>query len=129
MGSKEPWQMTREEYVKTEPAKYVAVRIGGSNRLLGRQFKAFEQAGIELHDTGGAIGAGHWSNRHAVMPNTPEARDLLKSVRGRIAREQPKFYSPSYVHRVEVEKALRENKPVPPEVLRDYPELAAQVKP
>jgi curved DNA-binding protein CbpA len=62
------------------------VRIGGSNRKLDRQLSAFKQAGIELKQSGHTT--GHHSNRHALMPNTPEARALLKETGGTIDRKQ-----------------------------------------
>ena len=68
--------MTRAEYLQQFPGE-LAVRIGGSNRLLEKQEKAFAAAGISLRDCGQAA-HGHWSNRHACMPDTPAARELLK---------------------------------------------------
>ena len=115
---KEPWQMTRAEYVKLFPGQ-LSVRIGGSNRLLDKQNQAFAAAGISLRDCGQAF-HGHWSNRHAVMPDTPAARELLKRVGGRVAREQPDFHSAIYEHRILVKAAVREGKPVPAEVLAEY---------
>ena len=66
--------------------KRLLVRIGGSNRKLDRQLLAFGIADIELIDYGHTT--GHHSNRRAVMPNTEEARALLKSVGGTIDRTQ-----------------------------------------
>jgi hypothetical protein len=70
----------------------LAVHIGGSNRKLDKQMKAFKEAGIDIRDCGQAL-HGHWTNRHAVMPNTPEARALLKKVGGTIERDQAWFLS------------------------------------
>jgi hypothetical protein len=67
--------------------KILWVHIGGSNRKAEKQFKAFAQAGIELHDCGGT-GVGHWSNRNCIMPDRPEARALLKKFGGTIRRDQ-----------------------------------------
>ena len=118
MTGKEPWEMTRAEYVKQVPGE-LSVRIGGSNRLLERQGKAFAAAGIPLSDSGPAA-HGHWTNRHAVMPDTPAARELLKKMGGSVAREQPDYLSASYTHRLLVKAAVREGKPVPAEVRAEY---------
>jgi len=72
----------------------VKVHIGGSNRKCEKQFKAFAAAGIELIDMGQRMtltGHLHLSNRIALMPDTPEARSLLKKVGGSIARDQPSY--------------------------------------
>ncbi len=78
-GIKEPWQMTKEEfinYIKTMPRRYREALIGGEGRGLV----------LEAYQTG-------------------------KSV-----------------HQLLVERALSEGKPVPPEVLADYPDLLKGVK-
>ncbi len=124
MLTKEPWQMTKAEYVKQVPGD-LAVSIGGSNRKLDKQGKAFAAAGISLRDCGQAA-HGHWSNRHAVMPDTPAARELLKKVGGRISREQPEYYQAAYTHRLLVKAAIREGKPVPAEVLAECEEKPKQ---
>ena len=66
--------------------KRLLVRIGGSNRKLSYQLSAFDFADIEIKDCGHST--GHHSNRHVIMPNTEEARTLLKSVEGTIDRTQ-----------------------------------------
>ncbi len=66
--------------------KRLLVRIGGSNRKLAYQLAVFILADIEIKDCGHTT--GHHSNRHAIMPNTEEAKTLLKSVGGTIARKQ-----------------------------------------
>ena len=124
--AKEPWQMTRAEYLKEAPGD-LAVRVGGSNRLLDRQWKAFAHAGIPIRDCGQAA-HGHWSNRHACMPDTPAARELLKKVGGRIAREQPYYYKAEEHHRMAVMGALARGEPVPDEVQAEYQEKPKQMK-
>ena len=68
--------------------KTIWVHFGGSNRKYDKQMKAFHDAGIELYDAG-STGVGHWTNRDGIMPDTPEARALLKKVGGTIRRNQP----------------------------------------
>ncbi len=69
--------------------KKLLIRIGGSNRKLAYQLSAFNLADIEIIDYGHTT--GHHSNRRAIMPNTEEARALLKSVGGIIDRTQWEF--------------------------------------
>jgi hypothetical protein len=70
------------------PDKEIWVHIGGSCRKLDKQKAAFKQAGIDLY-LAGSQGHGHWSNYNAVIPDTPEARALLKKVGGAVDRNQP----------------------------------------
>jgi hypothetical protein len=63
------------------------VHIGGSNRKLEKQMKAFKEAEIPLTVSCGT-GHGHHSNSYAWMPDTAEARALLKKVGGTVCRRQ-----------------------------------------
>jgi hypothetical protein len=65
------------------------VHIGGSNRKLEKQRQTFREAGIPLTLSCGT-GRGHHSNSYAWMPDTPEAKALLKKVGGTVCREQLK---------------------------------------
>jgi hypothetical protein len=66
--------------------KRLLIRIGGSNRKLDSQLSAFDFAGIEINQYGHTT--GHHSNRHALIPNTEEARTLLKDIGGTVDRKQ-----------------------------------------
>ncbi len=66
--------------------KRLLIRIGGSNRKLTYQLSAFNLADIDVKDCGHTT--GHHSNRNAIIPNTEEAKTLLKSVGGTIDRTQ-----------------------------------------
>src|ERR1035437_251118 len=68
----------------------IKVRIGGSNRQYDRTVRAFTDAGIELR-IGGYAGHGHHSNQVAFITDTKAARDLLRKMKGTVAREQ-KYY-------------------------------------
>jgi len=69
--------------------KSLRVHIGGSNRKLEKQMQAFREADIPLTFSCGT-GRGHHSNSYARMPDTPEARALLKKVGGTVCRGQMK---------------------------------------
>lgn len=69
-----------------EENKTIAVHLGGSNRKLDRQIKAFAAANIPLY-VGPSTGSGHHSNHHGTIPDTQAARDLLKAVGGTIRRQ------------------------------------------
>jgi hypothetical protein len=62
------------------------VRVGGSHKLMQRQYRAFEAAGIPIRGVGSAsLGS---KAQHAIIPDTIEARALLKRVKGSVVRAQ-----------------------------------------
>jgi hypothetical protein len=61
--------------------------IGGSWRQLQRTKWEFAHANIKLEMLG-YLGHGHCSNYEAVIPDTPEARELLHRMKGTISRRQ-----------------------------------------
>jgi len=69
--------------------KRILVTFGGSHRQNEKTIRAFRDAGIELSDRG-AAGLGS-KRRHGIMPDTPEARELLKKYKGTVARRQWSF--------------------------------------
>ena len=62
------------------------ITIGGSHRLYARQVAAFKRAGIEIEE-GSAAGLRS-KKYHAIVPDTPEARALIKQVGATVARKQ-----------------------------------------
>jgi hypothetical protein len=65
------------------------ITFGGSHRKYAKQKRAFVEAGIELGECGAAsIGS---KLRHGIIPDTAEARALLKEVGGTVARRQWEF--------------------------------------
>lgn len=65
------------------------ITFGGSHRKYAKQRRAFEEAGIELHECGAAtLGS---KLRHGIIPDTPEARALVKEVGASVARKQWAF--------------------------------------
>jgi hypothetical protein len=62
------------------------ITIGGSHRLYDRQVAAFKDAGIEIEE-GSSIGIGS-KKYHAIVPDTPEARALVKTIGASVARKQ-----------------------------------------
>src|SRR5690349_1666230 len=62
------------------------ITFGGSHRKYDRQRRAFEDAGIELDECGAAsLGS---KLRHGIVPDTAEARALVKEVGASVARKQ-----------------------------------------
>lgn len=62
------------------------ITIGGSHRLYDRQVAAFKNAGIEIEE-GSSIGIGS-KKYHAIVPDTPETRALVKTIGASVARKQ-----------------------------------------
>jgi hypothetical protein len=62
------------------------ITIGGSHRLYARQVAAFKNAGIQIEE-GSSAGIGS-KKYHAIVPNTPEARALVKKIGASVARKQ-----------------------------------------
>ena len=93
---KQPWQMTREEYVGDGYIQTGRVTV----RALKQQ-------------------VNEWQGRVDVMPDSEGATQGL----ARASRKQNRANE----HDKGVQKALSEGKPVPAEVLKDYPDLQATV--
>ena len=65
------------------------ITFGGSYRQYNRQRTAFADAGIKLDECGAAsLGS---KLRHGIVPDTPEARALIREVGASIARRQWAF--------------------------------------
>ena len=147
---KEPWKMTRDEYVKVsveqhtpeyfkktgnykkDPIFYVTVR----RNIAGGRYK------YEAYDTeGNKIAESSYITAAGSIPFKLNRRKgkytALDSAFYEIA-DNEKFSFDWYkktisdftadAHKIIVEKALSEGKPVPPEVLKDYPELTKKEK-
>lgn len=113
--AKEPWEMTREEYDATPAAKDVSYDImresarDAGKTPLGDDLRAsqftWEQWKNTPHESTPAEGPVDGKDILALL-------DRYGSARGE--------------HAIAVAGALRAGKPVPPEVLADYPDLAAK---
>jgi hypothetical protein len=98
-GGKEPWQMTREVF-QSAPRMYHFLMAG----------KSGIQPNIRERDQ-------EQEKRRHILATTPGGRG------GDVASDQ--YYADGRdLHREIIEKAVREGKPVPPDVLADYPDLA-----
>ncbi len=106
-AAKEPWEMTREEYRPFWRDKT-------------KQLYQDKIASWSHGDTGPGMARYEESVRGLAMNKA----DLAKLERGEILTDDVLDRD----HKVKVRKALSENKPVPPEVLADYPDLAAKGK-
>ena len=123
MPSKEPWQMTRSEYTYSENSpKIEAIQEAiksGKRVVLATAYRATELTKpehIRIKDNGDVqIPRGNkWDTLTAGQ---------VDSLAQQAGYPVPDFGERVY-HHVEVERAISEGKPVPPEVLADYPELA-----
>ena len=66
--------------------KHLYVHIGGSNRKYERTIREFNHAGI-LIEVGGHF--GKWGSHHSNwIPDTAEAREILKKCGGTVTRKQ-----------------------------------------
>jgi len=116
---KAPWEMTRQEYTTGEPTRgtqlaeaWVGVRgafkkTGDVDYVIGERFERFGQT-MQI--------VGH---NDLNVPYTVK-------VHGTKLGKTQYAGNPYEVHEVVVRKALREGKAVPPEVLKDYPQLVGQ---
>jgi hypothetical protein len=101
-GKKEPWEMTREEW-----------------RNLRSEASRAESNALKMVDRGGAFPG---SPRHnSWLWGTPERIRLEFGVEAQPIRKNG---VPIITHERVIEKALKDGKPVPAEVLADYPDLA-----
>lgn len=105
VSAKEPWQMTRKEFI--------SIPLG---MKLNTESEAFQKLGKKRQAEMLSKEAAKDAKNRAIGEWTDE--DLSRSPRDDAA-----------AHRNAVEKALAEGKPVPQEVLADYPELASSEQP
>ncbi len=73
--------------------KRLLVTFGGSHRQYNRTIRIFQNASVNLEPCGAAsLGS---KLQHGIMPDTAEARLLLKQCKGSIARKQWEWLSRS----------------------------------
>lgn len=120
---KEPWQMTRAEwkYADNKP-KYDAIVSAinsGSPVQLSTQYRTISLARPEYIriTNGGTIQIARGRNWDSLVDNQ------VDSLATQAGFAIPSFEDRQY-HHVIVEQAIAEGKPVPDEVLNDYPDLA-----
>lgn len=102
--TKEPWQMTKDEHRDNHPGLKAATKKRDAAQA--------------------AIGAGRWGETRRFAGRSSGLRlDRLESAKERWRRE---FDLADTAHRKSVEDAVKIGKPVPKEVLKEYPDLAAQ---
>jgi hypothetical protein len=108
--AKEPWEMTKDEYV----ADYKARQLQRANEL-EQQIKE----GTYSRSEQGQYGLKNLTDAEARRKAASELESAKK--------EKPDWWYqedvPNY-HKNFIKTALKEGKPVPPEVLKDYPDLA-----
>ena len=121
--TKEPWEMTRSEfgYDENKP-KYDAVVDAinaGKSIQVRTQYRVVPLTKPE-HISIGKDGTVRIPEGKKMVTLTDDQVDSLAGQAG----IKPVPFDEKVYHRAEVEQAFSEGKPVPPEVLKDYPELA-----
>src|SRR5690606_34784 len=99
-GEKEPWEITRDEAIW---GNYIPSGMN-TERALKAQVKLWQKRYDSFSD----------SEKATLLPDNGIVAGLMR------AKEH---LDKANAHRDAVAKALSENKPVPPEILKDYPEL------
>lgn len=121
--AKEPWQMTREEYYPKPEYGVIANKL--SIAIKDKDFSALnfvKQQGDKQFIFNAAehlLNNSNFLNRYTKL-----LINKVKAVR-REANKQGNIRTPE-THKEAIQQALSEGKPVPPEVLADYPDLAQQ---
>lgn len=126
--AKEPWQMTKDEFNKE------AIYRGISNKTKDRANKYWTNNFPDAQQYGGdAVRIAYksdipdWIETENPQFQNPDEYTVDPELHTMQARaETPNGVDP---HKFLVEKSLSEGKPVPPEVLADYPDLAAKFQP
>jgi preprotein translocase subunit YajC len=121
----EPWQMTRREFRHAENAPKVQA-IQAAIRA-GKRITAVTQLRVTPLTSPEHIrltSTGHVQTRErTTWVNMTD--DMVDTLAAQAGMKLPDFMEKVY-HRAEVAQALKEGKPVPPEVLAEYPELSSQ---
>ena len=108
---KEPWQMTRAEFNKVFPTPEIGARY---NLVTGKEVVITDEETVGL--------GGLWTISDAKTGKkigSITTQNLNKAVLG---------YPKAHTHKGIVRQAISEGKSIPPEVLKDYPDLAKQVE-
>ena len=116
MEKKEPWQMTREEFLNY--GRPTVLSTGASKRPKIIEFPDGTSTGV----MGGGELILQRPNQNALVIGKTELTAGSwdrKGLRGIEIEQYRKYF---------INKALSEGKPVPPEVLKDYPELVEQAE-
>ena len=109
---KEPWEMTYVDWLEATP--FETVRVGGKKTYMVKGHTVFEDVGRKTR----------------VWSYNPETGLLeWRTITGELITKTPppalrKVLEETKTHKQLVEQALKEGKPVPSEVLEEYPDLA-----
>ena len=136
-GSRQPWEMTADQFRDANRDAY-------TERLTTYRGDAYRTGKTQhIRQPGEAIPAVGNTSSKARLPIDAKVGDVVQGVSGkhrvvsvgkvvggdRVLPDLMAVYKAATAdHRAAVESALREGKPVPPEVLRDYPDLAKSAK-
>ena len=123
--AKEPWEMTREEFANEAP-QVPSGRTAEDIELKPEFAQQVKSVAMKLH--GKIIETQSGETNHAdIAQRLGFPNDAIP---GFVAQDGTFLYQyPDDAHSVEVQEAVVEGKPVPAEVLADYPDLAPERRP
>lgn len=147
--NKKPWEMTKSEFIRTNEIRsedsVTATDVNARSNIIsviGEELaKKAEESGISLPESGGMdlrvaikdsrtgkIISGKKGDIHASLVNKSSIPPEF-IVPGFVDNSRNFIYQNIGSHRQEIVGALQRGNIVPPEVLKDYPDLAAKVNP
>lgn len=147
--NKKPWEMTKSEFIRTNEIRsedsVTATDVNARSNIIsviGEELaKKAEESGISLPKSGGMdlrvaikdsrtgkIISGKKGDIHASLVNKSSIPPEF-IVPGFVDNSRNFIYQNIGSHRQEIVGALQRGNIVPPEVLKDYPDLAAKVNP
>ncbi len=132
LGSKKSWQMTNQEFLNrgydnemVNELKQLPQRVKTPQELAAQEAIDKASEALRLNKLSWVFGAP--KEQLARLPKTKlklyQNWENAVDAQGKLQSEM-RTEVQSYLHKQSVERTLSEGKPVPPEVLKDYPELA-----
>lgn len=118
VATKQPWQMTQDEYLQSLPGRDQVV----DQPVLARKATAAEQKGGVAKSRGFGATPDNPGYAKVYMEYGPDGAGYYYTP----LNKQSPIVEQKWHHEMALDHALSEGKPVPPEVLADYPDLAAK---
>jgi len=139
---KKPWEMTREEFLPKKRIPSIDLLVEEGNKKQMAINKRYHDIAVIIAKEKGVTDKEKLRLAQSVFPEETERRAIKDNEYQRLRKERntyekfaeehyainEKYNQKSLEHRKAVQQALSENKPVPPEVLAEYPELKAKPK-
>ena len=121
---KEPWEMTRQNFYQNVVKPNIVKTDYGSepSAIYSEYIERYLK--IPIRDqTARIIHSYRVAAQQSPLPSVPGLETIARQLKAGARTIE------DIVHRAATEQALREGKPVPAEVLKDYPDLAKEAKP